>query len=500
MSLNRRTFSLFQNVLSHILFTLFVVTFTAEIDKLLFRALSFRVGWGLVPGGAIIFYLVIVVVIVGGSLAVASSARVTLWDRSSHLFEDNWLFLLNFLGLVVLIFVYWLADTSADSKLLVDILKGFLVCLGSILLFVICSRMRRNWRIYLGVSFVVYCLSIWVDALRPGIFIELVGLGNEVVEGRGGGVSGFNLDPNSGSYIVVVLAVALLDYKRFKMIDLVVLSFAALSILLTLSRSGLLILILTVISYFILIIVKSPERRLFVSGAFGISVVITVICGWAAIRFIEHYENHEAQLAIRMLVIQDEWFRTRLHASNEPLIAVHLQELETFGQVNAPKAPEPTVPSIPEPEPTVTVPISSELSVSEVRSYMTVVDGGEYVHIESRRMARLRNSLDAIAESPFIGHGIGFDQTAGISAHNMFLAMWIDLGLFGLIMYSTFIAVGFYEFYKVKYWFGMFFMGIVGSISMFIQHIFAFFTVFFIMGLVLAIRLNGQTDSKNLAA
>ena len=72
----------------------------------------------------------------------------------------------------------------------------------------------------------------------------------------------------------------------------------------------------------------------------------------------------------------------------------------------------------------------------------------------------------------------------------MFLAMWIDFGLFGLIMYTAFITIGFYKFYKVKCWFGMFFMGIIGLISMFIQHIFALFTVFFIMGLVLALRFE----------
>lgn len=477
-----------------------MVALTAEVDKLLFRALSFRVGWVPVSGGAITVYSIIVAVVVSRSLLMSGTARVSLWTRLTDLIWDNRLFLLNFLGLIVLFLVYWLADTSADSEVLVDALKGFLICLGPILLFAIRSHIRRTWRVYLSISFVVYCSSIWVDALRPGIFKELVGLGNLVVEGRESGVSGFNLDPNYGSYIVVLLAASLLDYRRFRMVDLVVLSFAALSILLTLSRSGLLILILTVICYFILIVVKSPERRWFVSGSFGIAVIVTVICGWAAIRFIELYENPEAQIAIRRLVIRDEWFRTRLRANNEPLIASHLQELEDFGQVNAPKAPEPTVPSGTEPTVTeTTVPTSSELSGSEVRSYLTFVDGGEYVHIESRRMARLRNSLDAIAESPFIGHGIGFNKTAGISAHNMFLAMWIDFGLFGLIMYTAFITIGFYKFYKVKCWFGMFFMGIIGLISMFIQHIFALFTVFFIMGLVLALRSNGRTNSKNLA-
>ena len=397
--------------------------------------------------------------------------------------------------------IYWLADVAADPKTLVDISKSILVCIISMILLLLSSHMRRAWRVYLSIGFVVYCLSIWVDALWPGIFTELVGLGNFITEGRVSGVSGLNLDSNSGSYIVALLAISLLDYRRFRVVDLAVLSFASLSILLTLSRSGLLIVILIVICYSGLITVKSPGRRQLVTGSFGIAAVLTVLCGWGAIRFIEHYENPKAQVAVDQLLIQAEWFRIRIPSSNEYLIRSHLQPLESFGQVNAPKAPEPTVPSVPEPTVAeVTVPTTSESPAPGVRSYIRFVDEGEYVHIESRRIARLRNSFDAIAESPFIGNGIGFDQTAGISAHNMFLAIWIDFGLFGLIIYTTFLAIGFWNFYRVKHWLGIFFMLTVVSISMFIQHIFALFTVFFIMGLVLSMRSNDQTDTNQLSA
>lgn len=114
-------------------------------------------------------------------------------------------------------------------------------------------------------------------------------------------------------------------------------------------------------------------------------------------------------------------------------------------------------------------------------------------------MARLRNAFDAIEASPFIGNGIGFDQNAGISAHNMFLALWIDFGLFGPIIYIIFLTIGFWKFYRVKHWLGIFFMLTLVSISMFIQHIFALFTVFFIMGLVLSMRSNDQTDMNQLS-
>ena len=396
-------------------------------------------------------------------------------------------------------FVYWVADTSADPTIVFDISKSLLVCVTSMILLGLCSHIKRAWRVYLSIGFVVYCVGIWIDAFQPGIFTELVGLGNFIAEGRVSGVSGFNLDSNSGSYIVALLAISLLDYRRFRAIDLAVLSFAALSILLTLSRSGLLIIILTVICYFVLIIIRSPGHRGFVAGSFGIATVLTVFCGWASIRFIEHYENPKAQIAVNQLLIQNDWFRIRLRSDNEYLIRSHLEPLESFGQVNAPKAPEPIVPSVPgSAVAEVTVPTTSEALAPGVRSYITYVDDGEYVHIESRRVARLRNALDAIADSPFVGHGIGYNQNSGIEAHNMFMAMWIDFGLFGLIIYIMFLVIGFWMFYRIKYWLGIFFMLVIGSISMFIQHIFTFYTVFIIMGLLLSLRREGQTDAKQL--
>ena len=455
--------------------------------------MAFRAGWVTVPGGAIVVYGSIVIVAVAGSLMAVGPSRLSLWDESANKIWVNRAFLVGFLGLLAIYFVYWLVDTSAYPVALVDIIKSFFVCVSSIFLMVLCSHIRRAWRWYLSVSFVVYCLSIWIDALRPGIFTELAGFGNFIAEGRVSGVSGFNLDSNSGSYIVALLAVLLLDYRRLKIINLATLSFAGLSILLTLSRSGLLMFILVVICYFALIFVKSPGRRRFVSGCFAVAAVVTTFCGWGAIRFIEHFETPKARIAVGQLLIQDEWFRTRLRASSEDLIQTHLQALKPFGQVNAPKAPEPTVPELADTGSTVS---TVEPSVPGVRSYITYVDGGEYVHIESRRIARLRNALDAIAESPLIGHGIGFNQNAGISAHSMFLAMWIDFGLLGLILYTSFLIIGFWKFYRIKYWLGMFFMLIFTVMSIFIQHIFSLYNAFFIMGLVLSLRPNDTTDTK----
>ena len=486
--MNRRLWVRSQNVLGHVFLGLFVVVFLVEADKLAFRA-----GWVSVPGGAIVVYGSVVIIAVAGSLAAIGPSRLILWHESVNRIWADREFLLGFLGLLAIYSVYWLVDISVYPVALVDIIKSFFVCVSSVLLMIMCSHMRRAWRWYLGISFVVYCLSIWIDALRPGIFTELAGFGNFITEGRVSGVSGFNLDSNSGSYIVALLAIMLLDYERLKITNLAVLSFAGLSILLTLSRSGLLMFILVVVCYFALIFVKSPERRRFVSGAFVVAAIVTMFCGWAAIRFIEHFETPKARIAVGQLLIQDEWFRTRLRASSEDLIQTHLEALAPFGQVNAPKAPRPTVPELAGTEP---IAPTAEPAVPGIRSYITYVDGGEYVHIESRRIARLRNAIDAIRESPWIGHGIGFNQNAGISAHSMFLAMWIDFGFLGLILYLTFLIIGFWKFYRAEYWLGIFFMLVFSVMSIFIQHIFSLYNVFFTMGLVLSLRPNDTTDTK----
>lgn len=450
----------------------------------------FQAGWVSIPGGAIVGYVMVTGVVVVSLLMTGSPKRVYLWNEMVAVIRDDRPFLFFYLSLVLLGFGIWLSDTSADSLILIDIVKSLLTCISTMLLVRLCYHMRHGWRIYLGIGFVVYCLSIWVDALWPGTFTEIAGFGNPVAERQV--VSGLNHDPNSGSYIVIFLSVALLSYRRFRVIDLSVLSFATLTVLLTLSRSGLFILVLIAICYASLTIVNSSGRRWFVAGSFATAAVITVFCGWTAIRLIEHFETPKARIAVGQLLIQDEWFRTRLSASNEDLIQAHLQDLEPFGQVNAPKAPELMFLD----RERVALAASNPLSFDEVRSYITYVDGGEYVHIESRRMARLRNALDAIAESPWTGHGIGFNRNAGISAHNMFLAMWIDFGLLGLILYAAPLVIGFLKFYRSKYWLGTFFMLGFSAISIFIQHIFTLYTAFFVMGLVLSLKPKVATEAK----
>ena len=75
----------------------------------------------------------------------------------------------------------------------------------------------------------------------------------------------------------------------------------------------------------------------------------------------------------------------------------------------------------------------------------------------------------------------------------MFLAMWIDFGVFGLIIYTAILAVGLWKFYRAKYWPGIFFIGLVALISMTIQHILTLYTVFIIMGLLLSLRQEDHT-------
>ena len=74
--------------------------------------------------------------------------------------------------------------------------------------------------------------------------------------------------------------------------------------------------------------------------------------------------------------------------------------------------------------------------------------------------------------------------------------MWIDFGLLGVILYTALLAVGSWKFYRAKYWPGIFFMGLVGLISMTIQHILTLYTVFIIMGLLLSLRREDQAHAN----
>ena len=156
--IHRASFGL-RNILGHGFLGLFVAVVVAEIDKLLFRA-----GWVSIPGGAVVVYILMVAAIVGGSLTAADPVQVKrLWgELTSRIREHQFLFL-SFVGIFVMSLIYWLADVSADPKILVDTLKSLLVCITSMMLLMLCSYMRRAWRVYLSIGFVVYCLSISID-------------------------------------------------------------------------------------------------------------------------------------------------------------------------------------------------------------------------------------------------------------------------------------------------------------------------------------------------
>ncbi len=438
-----------QAVVAQTFLALFLLLFLTELDRELVRR-----DWLPVPGGGIVVYCGGMVGVVICLAVAAGRARADLLGQVVAILRHHWLFALVFLALLLLSLGYWFRQPAAKLRDALLIVSPSIVCIGAALLPLI-SRVRRGWRAYLGLAFVVYCLSIWMDVWQPGTF--------STIEGRAAGLA---VDTNTGAYMVALLAVPLLHYRQFSLVSLIVLYLAGLTIFLTLSRGGALSCLLVAGCYLSLIFAKSPSRRVFVSLAFGAMAVLLVFFAWLSVRSFDHFSAPETQTRLRLFLGKANWFQTRLKASNKAVIVPILERYNNrFGRV---------------------VPKEGQNNTSD-RTYFRT--DGEYVYVETARMTRLKNAFEAIAASPIVGHGTGFNSHGAISAHNMYLALWIDFGLLGFLLYIAFLTAGFSGFYRLKYWPGMFLIGFVACWSMFSHTVFASRPLFVVLGLLLSLPL-----------
>ena len=130
----------------------------------------------------------------------------------------------------------------------------FLLCLQS-------DRKLLRYSRYLKLSLAILCLSIILEPIFN--FGDLI-----VYEGQGGvRLSGFGLNPNGAAFMILTLAAAIHIVDGG--ISNRVLGLAALCIFLTLSRSGLLCLMM----FFILLKVRNITFKNFVRGVAGLLII-----------------------------------------------------------------------------------------------------------------------------------------------------------------------------------------------------------------------------------
>lgn len=99
------------------------------------------------------------------------------------------------------------------------------------------------------------------------------------------------------------------------------------------------------------------------------------------------------------------------------------------------------------------VPLISQSSTlmsggTKAENRLTSLFGGEVVDDGSAddRLEAARETLDKIEQSPVFGHGTGFNRRMRQTPHNLYLKLWVDEGMFGLIAWISLLIGGFWLF------------------------------------------------------
>ena len=174
---------------------------------------------------------------------------------------------------------------------------------------------------------------------------------------------------------------------------------------------------------------------------------------------------------------------------------------EAAAEPPAPDSAEPSAPDVNAP----VVPASVTPDDLDIRMEAEILGDNirvtdEVIEIDVPRLVHLKNSWRLVTLSPVWGYGAAFSIQNGVSPHVMFLLAWVDLGVFGMLLYAAFLAAGFWIFIRDRFWPGVFLMGLVAYFSMFSQTILESRPLFVLLGLLLglplALRRYGDADPE----
>ena len=375
-----------------------------------------------------------------------------LWRYAASLLRRHRAFAAAFTALAALSLTYWLVHPEADLRSVLTIVVALCTCAAGALLPAL-SQVRRRWRGCLRLALAVYALTIWADVAQPGAFSN--------TETRAAGAL---MDANAGAYLLTLFAACLLPRRIPSSGGLLLLLMVGMAGLPTLSRSGLLVYAALCGSYFLLAVMRSPGRRRLVFLASGAAVVVLIVGMRLSVRSFDFFSSAEASRRIDLMTGKGDWLRDRVDARQSGAA-------ETIAERNARLRLRSA---------------EQDAAQPEERSAAEQSDGG-FVYFPAPRIIRLQNALDAIAASPLWGHGTRFSLRRDIQPHVMYLAMWIDFGILGFLLYIAFLAAGFRSFYRLRFPPGMFLMGAAACWSLFMHTIFDYRPLFMLLGLLLAV-------------
>ncbi len=434
----------------HILLALFFVVFLTDLDMNLRLREWLPVSRLAAFAACMAAILVYLIFSIGRPWSVMSGHVLSVWRRHKP-------FLLAFAALAVLSLAQWIRRPDAAPVDAATVVIPLCICAAAVFL-PLAAQTRRRWRAYLWTAFLLYCLTVWVDALMPGTF--------SISEWRPAGLA---VDYNAGAYMALLLAAPILAYRRYSAVSLIALWLVGLTVFLTLSRGGMLVYLLLTFCHMGFVIWRTPGKRLLVGLSYGSMLLLLAFSAWLSVQSLEYLQHPDAQYRLKLVLGQTSWTRVGSEDDVPEDIRSRQQRYLEFGRVVDEADPD------------------ARERISETRD-------GALASVDSARVVRLKNGLEAVAASPITGHGSGFSSDKQISPHNMYLLAWIDYGILGAVLYAALLAAGFWSFYRLEAWHGMFLIGVVASWSMFSHTMFDHRPLFVMLGVLLALPVAAERE------
>ena len=227
---------------------------------------------------------------------------------------------------------------------------------------------RRYHRGILSVSLFGAAGSIFVNLAYPQIFLS-----NFLERG-----SGFEANPNHAAMIVGILAIATVDWTRSRCGDMFLWLFAGVAVAATLSRGGMILLMIAFLYYAAVTARLEPNRF-----RKNISVLLATIPGVVAVYFASNLGS------------------TVYSSDND-----------------------------------------------RIRSLASLLGGDTTTVLHDSRVALVSEYIGLISERPIFGYGTGMVMSRAPGPHNMFLTLWLENGIFGLMAYLMVLVGCFWHFRK----------------------------------------------------
>lgn len=440
------------DVVVHIMLALFFAAFLTDLDMNLRYREWLPVSRLVVFGACMAAILVYLISSIDRPWNVLSGHVLSVWRQHKP-------FLLAFAALAILSLVQWIRRPDAQPIDASTVVIPLCVCAAAAFL-PLAAQTRRGWRAYLWAAFLLYYLTVWVDALVPGTF--------SISDSRPAGLA---VDYNAGAYMALLLATPLLAYRRYSAVSLITLWLVGLTVFLTLSRGGILIYLLLTLCHMGFVFWRTPGKRLLVVLSYGSMLILLAFSAWLSTQSLEYFQLPDAQSRLNLVLGQRSWIRVGSEDDVLEDIQSRQQRYLEFGRVVDGADPD------------------ARERISDIRN-------GALASVDSARVVRLKNGLEAVAASPITGHGTGFSSDNLISPHNMYLLAWIDLGILGVVLYAALLAAGFWIFYRIEAWHGMFLIGVVASWSMFSHTMFDHRPLYVMLGLLLALPVAAARERK----